>query len=77
MVAKGIAMHKLSSEERHSLIDLVVERHGRTLNYEAFADVILGLFEDLSGFETTPPSKANRIVHHLWSTYHGKESREA
>ncbi len=70
-------MHTLSSEERRSLLGLVSEQFGPALSYEAFADVMLGLFEDISGFETTPPAQAHCIVLTLWSTYHGQESRKA
>lgn len=70
-------MHTLTREERRTLIALVGEEHGSDLSQEAFADVMLGLFEDIPGFETMPPAKAKRIVHQLWSTYHGQEAREA
>jgi hypothetical protein len=70
-------MHTLSQEERQTLVAMIGELHGSALTYEAFADAMLGLFEDISGFETIPPATAKRIVLNLWSTYHGQEAREA
>jgi hypothetical protein len=35
-------------------------------NAAEFADVLLGLFEDIPGFETISQSRANRIVNQLW-----------
>lgn len=68
-------MHTLSDEERQTLISIVHEHHGRALSYGAFAGAMLDLFEDIPGFETMLPAKANRIVDQLWSTYHGQETR--
>ena len=69
-------MHTLSGEERQTLIAMIGEQHGWGLAREAFADAMLELFEDISGFETIPPATAKRIVHNLWSTYHGQEARQ-
>lgn len=70
-------MHTLSQEERQTLIAMIGELNGSGLTYDEFADAMLGLFEDISGFETIPPTTAKRIVHNLWSIYHGQEAREA
>lgn len=66
-------MHTLTREERQTLIAMIGETHGLGLDRDAFVDAMLGLFEDIPGFETIPPAKARRIVHQLWSKYHGKE----
>lgn len=76
MVTKGIAMHTLSQEERQTLIAMIGELHGSCLTYEQFADAMLGLFEEIPGFETISPTSAKRIVLNLWSTYHGQEARQ-
>lgn len=68
-------MHTLTREERKTLIAMIKESHGLGLDRYMFADAMLGLFEDIPGFETIPPAKAWRIVHQLWSKYHGKEAR--
>lgn len=70
-------MHTLSQEERQTLVAMLGEARGFGLTYEEFADAMLGLFEDISGFEAIPPAMAKRIVHNLWSIYHGQEAREA
>ena len=69
-------MHTLSSEERQTLLAMADELHGSALSYEVFAEVILGFFEEIPGFETIPPAKANCTVLNLWSTYHGQEARK-
>lgn len=68
-------MHTLSREERQTLIAMIGELHGSGLTYAEFADAVLGLFDDISGFEAIPPATAKRIVHNLWSTYHGQETQ--
>lgn len=68
-------MHTLSREERQTLVATIGELHGLGLTYAEFADAVLGLFEDISGFEAIPPATAKRIVHNLWSTYHGQETQ--
>ncbi len=74
---KSLDTKCLSAEERTNLVELVREKYGDTLTRIDFVDVILGLFEDIPGFEAISPSAAKYLVHQLWSTYHGKESREA
>ena len=67
-------MQTLSTEERQALIVAVHEQYGFVLSWEQFADAMLGLFEDIPGFEAMPPPKAIRIVRKLWSIYHGQET---
>lgn len=73
VVTKGIAIQTLSPEERQTLIAIIDAVHGAGLSCDEFADAVLGLFEDIPGFETMPSAKAIRIVRQLWSTYHGQE----
>ena len=74
MVKKEIAMHTLSEEERQTLIAIVTEQHGSAASYDVFADVTLGVFEDIPGFETMPPAKADHLVNELWSIYMAKKT---
>ena len=68
-------METLSAEERQNLLEIINEEFGPDLTFDDFSDAVLGLFEDIPGFETIPPSKANRYVNQLWSQYHGQEPR--
>ena len=64
-------MHTLPASQQVSLIEIVNEQFGSTLEFAEFAEVVLGLFEDIPGFETLTKSKSNRIVNQLWRKYRG------
>lgn len=68
-------MQTLSAEEKLRLVDIVIEEFGADLTFDDFSDAVLGLFEDIPGFETIAPAKALQYVNQLWSQYHGQESR--
>jgi len=64
-------MHTLTEEQQTMLLDMLNEQFGLHLEFEEFSDVLLGLFEDIPGFETISPSTANRLIKLFWSKYHG------
>lgn len=64
-------MHTLTEDQQSMLLDMLNEEFGSHLDFEEFSDVLLGLFEDIPGFETISQSKANRLIKLLWSKYHG------
>jgi hypothetical protein len=66
-----ITMYTLTEEQQHSLVGIVIDGSGHDLTFDGFADVMLTLFDDISGFETIPSTKATILIHHLWRTYHG------
>lgn len=68
-------MQTLSADEMQNLLEIIGEKFGSDLTYDEFSEAMLGLFEDISGFETMKPAKANRFVQSLWRQYHGQESR--
>ena len=68
-------METLSAEEEQNLLRIINEEFSPDLTFDDFSDAVLGLFEDISGFETIPPTKANRYVNQLWNQYHGQEPR--
>lgn len=74
MVYEGSRMHTLSKEESQTLIAIVRDSQGSDLIYEKFADAMLGLFEDISGFETISPEAANRVVLNLWRNYYDQKA---
>jgi len=69
-------MRTLTANQQLSLLEMVNEQFGSHLESAEFAEVVLGLFEDIPGFETLSQRKANRFVQQLWRKYRGKEARE-
>ncbi len=69
-------MQTLSAEQQQNLVEIISEEFGTGLTCDEFADVLLGLLEDISGFETISPAKANQLINQLWRKYHAQESAE-
>ena len=67
-------MHTLTTEQQNTLVRIINEEFGSRLRFDDFADKMLGLFEDIPGFETIPQRKARRFVNQLWRLYRGKDS---
>ena len=67
----------LTADECETILLVIAEEYGKDLKRVEFADVLLALLEDVSGFETISPKEASRIVQNLWSTYHGQDDRQA
>lgn len=67
-------MQTLSAEQKQNLVEIVTDEFGTGLMLDEFAEVVLGLFEDISGFETIPPSKVNLLINQIWRKYHVQES---
>jgi hypothetical protein len=63
-------MHTLTAEQQNTLLEIINEEFGSTLESDEFADALLGLFEDIPGFETISQSRANRYINQLWRKYH-------
>jgi hypothetical protein len=59
----------LTKRQSIELTKLVIEQHGEGLTQRQFTDVVMGLFEDISGMEGIPPIKARAIINILWSIY--------
>lgn len=64
-------MKRLSKPQQVRLIELVIDIHGGDLNKRVFTDVVLYLFEDISGMEVLTPPDAREIINNLWSIYRG------
>lgn len=64
-------MKRISKPQQTRLIELVIDTNGGDLNKRAFTDVVLNLFEDLSGMEVLTPPDAREIINNLWSIYRG------
>ena len=62
-------MNYFSPDELQTLISIIRDQHGLTLNYQQFTDTTFDLFEDISGLEGMPPEQAMEIINTLWSVY--------
>ena len=70
-------MHTLTAEQQQELVSIINDEFGSQLEFDDFADAMLGLFEDIPGFETISQSRANRYVHQLWRKYRVQSHQEA
>ena len=64
-------MHSLTTEQEQTLLDILNEEFSGDMEFEDFTDALLGLLEDVSGFETAPLVVIDELTHRLWSQYHG------
>jgi len=62
----------LTTSESRRLITWVIDHHGRQLKRSAFKEIVLDLFEDVSGMEGIDPLDAMEIINVLWSIYRGQ-----
>lgn len=62
-------MFTLTEAQCEILLTFVLEEAGYGLSRGQFAEQLLNVFEDISGFETITPSEAKPIVNHLWEVY--------
>jgi hypothetical protein len=63
-------MKSLTTEQKQRLVDIIIEEFGTGMTLEEFTDALLGLLEDVPGFETTKQSTINKLTQTLWSQYH-------
>jgi len=70
-------MGELSEEEMTRLASIVRDQFGQFLIIERFADVMLGLFEDIPGLECLSDDQAQHLLHELWIIYHDQGKYQA
>ena len=63
-------MNTLTTEQKQQLVEIINEEFGTEMQLAAFTDALLGLLEDMPGFETAKQSTINKIANQLWSNYH-------
>lgn len=63
-------MNTLTTEQKQQLVEILNEEFGTEMNNAEFADALLGLLEDVPGFETAKQSTIHKLVNQLWSKYH-------
>jgi len=63
-------MNSLTTEQKQQLVEIISEEFGSGMTLVEFTDALLGLLEDMPGFETAKQSVINKLVNQLWSKYH-------
>lgn len=63
-------MNSLTTEQKQQLVEIVIEEFGTEMSHAEFTDALLGLLEDVPGFETAKQSTINKLVSQLGSKYH-------
>ena len=64
-------MPTLTKQQQTELVSLINEDFGSDLEFDDFAEAVLGVFENIPGFETISQTTSTRIVKQLWRKYHG------
>ena len=64
-----VPVNYFSPDELQTLISIIRDQHGLTLNRQQFIDTTFDLFEDISGLEGIDPEQAIEIINTLWSVY--------
>ena len=62
---------ELSIDQQKTLVEIISDQSGPHLSFDDFAEQVLLLFEDISGFEVITDSESQTIINQLWSKYHG------
>ena len=62
---------ELSTDQQKTLVEIISDQFGPHLTFDEFADQMLLLFEDISGFEVISGSESQTLINQLWSKYHG------
>jgi hypothetical protein len=57
----------ISYEQKCNLAEIIAEQEGGNADFETFCDCLLGLFEDIPGFESAPPGEA--LTREIWMIY--------
>lgn len=57
----------LSSEQKCNLAKIIAQQAGANADFETFCDCLLGLCEDIPGFETAAPGEA--LMRDIWMIY--------
>ena len=63
-------MKSLTTEQKQNLVEIINDEYGNALDFDDFTNALLGLLEDVSGFETAKESTIDKLSQQLWSQYH-------
>ena len=63
-------MKQLTTDQKQELVEIIKDEYGNALDFDDFTNALLGLLEDVSGFDTAKESTINNLTQTLWSQYH-------
>ena len=63
-------MKSLRTEQKQEMVEIIIEEFGNALDFDDFTNALLGLLEDVPGFETAKESTINNLTQQLWRKYH-------
>jgi hypothetical protein len=68
---KASTMNTLTTDQKQQLVEILVEDFGEGMEFEDFTDALLGLLENIAGFETASQSVIDKLTQQIWRKYHG------
>lgn len=60
-------MQTLSLAQKNTLVHAIAEDSGLNLDYYGFFEILLGMFEDIPGFEIDKPKVS--LLNEMWHIY--------
>ena len=63
-------MKSLTTGQKQELVKIIKDEYGNKLDFDDFTNALLGLLEDVPGFETAKESTINKLTQQLWRKYH-------
>jgi hypothetical protein len=66
---EGSQMKSLTTGQKLQLVEIITEEFGNELVIEEFTDALLGLLEDVAGFETAKQEAIVKLTQQLWRNY--------
>jgi hypothetical protein len=63
-------MKSLTTGQKQELVKIIKDEYGNKLDFDDFTNALLGLLEDVPGFETAKESTISKLTQQLWSQYH-------
>lgn len=64
-------MQSLTTEQKETLVEIIKVEFGVEMALDEFTDILLGLLEDVAGFETSSQQELKTLTQQLWKKYHG------
>lgn len=64
-------MYTLTTDQKQQLVEILIEDFGEGMEFDDFTDALLGLLDDISGFETAPQPVIDKLTQQIWRKYHG------
>jgi len=68
---RASTMYTLTADQKQQLAEILVEEFGEGMEFEDFTEALLGLLDDIAGFETAPQSVIDKLTQQIWRKYHG------